>query len=379
MRVLPQRGGPILGFWVSLLLALVTFCYCSDKTVVEVVGVAECSDCAQYNIKSSQALSGLGVAIDCKAADGKFKTRGVGKIDADGKFRVTLPSEIAKEEGQLTKECVANVQTASGVHCTVKNEASKIILASKSKGKLTLGLRGKLTFSPATCTSAFFWPPLKFPPLPKWRPFNHPWFKHFDHNSPIVFPPIYKKPLPPPFPIYSHPPLVIPPIPFFKPLHSSRSHVRQSSISHSLHHGASSGREATPPPVPTYTPKPPVVPPVVVKPLPPPVPTYTPKPPVVVKPLPPPVPTYTPKPPVVPPVVKKPCPPKAPTYTPKPPVVKKPCPPKAPTYTPKPPVVKKPCPPKAPTYTPKPKPQPPVVEKPLLHQCQLTHLSLQLL
>ncbi|XP_010261282.1 PREDICTED: proline-rich protein 4-like [Nelumbo nucifera] len=337
MRALSFCGGARLGFWVTLLLS-VGFCRCDDKSV-EVFGVGECVDCVKNNIKSSHAFSGLRVAIDCKDAKGEFKTRGIGELDNEGKFKVNLPSEIVKENGELKEECFAQLYGASNSPCPTHNglDSSKIILKSKDNGKQKYGPTGKLAFSPITCTSAFLWPHFKYPPLPKLPPFpsvhpmfKHPWYKPFPHKvyyPPVVFPPlppkVYKKPLLPPIPIYKPPvykkPLP-PPVPIYKPPVYKKPLL---------------------PPIPVYKP------PIYKKPLPPPVPVY--KPPVYKKPLPPPIPVYKP------PIYKKPLPPPVPIY--KPPIYKKPLPPPIPVY--KPPIYKKPLPPPVPIY------EPPVYKKPL--------------
>ncbi|KAK3029018.1 hypothetical protein RJ639_040070, partial [Escallonia herrerae] len=287
--------GVFLGFLVALFSA--SFCYGVDKTV-EVVGVGECADCKASNIKTSQALSGLRVTIECKTKKGELKTRAVGHLNGEGKFKVSLPQEFI-QDGKLKQECYAQLHSASATPCATHEglEASKIVFQSKSDEKHTFSTKGKLKFSSAVCTSKFLWPYFKYPPLPTLPPL--PPLKFFGH--PYLFPPLPPKPLPPPIPINKFP--LPPPVPIYvKPL---------------------------PPPVPVY-----------VKPLPPPVPVYKP-------------PVYVPKPPVYTPK------PHPPVYVPKPPVyTPKPHPP---VYVPKPPVyTPKPHPPvyvpKPPVYTPKPHP-----------------------
>lgn len=55
MRVQSLCPLALLVFWVSLFSA--TFCYANDKTV-EVVGLGECADCKESNVKASHAVSG---------------------------------------------------------------------------------------------------------------------------------------------------------------------------------------------------------------------------------------------------------------------------------------------------------------------------------
>ncbi|KAJ6409885.1 hypothetical protein OIU84_009384 [Salix udensis] len=311
MRIVPVFRGALLCFHVSLVFAA-AFCYADDSTV-EVIGMGECADCAQSNVKTAHAFSGLKVTIDCKPGNGEFKTRGVGELDEEGKFRVSLPNDVVKD-GRLKEECYAQLHSASAAPCPVQNglASSKIVFKSKTDEKHTFGLAGKLKFSPATCTSAILWPPIYKKPLP---PIYKP------------KPPVYKLP---PVPIYKPKPTVykFPPVPIYKP----KPPVYKF------------------PPVPIYKPKPPVY-------KFPPVPIYKPKPPVYKFP---PVPIYKPEP--KPPVYKP--KPKPPVYKPTPVPIYKPEP-KPPIYKPLPPPIPiyKPLPPSIPIYKPLPPPVP--IYKPL--------------
>ncbi|KAK8613718.1 hypothetical protein V6N13_101475 [Hibiscus sabdariffa] len=221
-----------------LLLLLSVPSFCSAKTV-EVIGVGECADCAENNLETGQAFSGLRVTIDCKPENGKFfKTRGSGELDNEGKFKVSLADDLVGD-GKLKELCYAQLHSASAQPCPSHDglESSKIVFKSTGDDKHRFGPQGKLKFSPITCASASFWPHHhKFPPLPKKK---LPPLKSFHHHYP--YPPVYKKPLPPPLPIYKPPVYKPHPVPVYtKPL---------------------------PPPVPIYKPKP--YPPIPHKPLPP--------------------------------------------------------------------------------------------------------------
>ncbi|GMJ06920.1 proline-rich protein 2 [Hibiscus trionum] len=282
-RSLVCRGAALVCLLLLLLLLSVSS-FCSAKGV-EVVGVGECADCAENNLETTQAFSGLRVTIDCKPENGKFfKTRGSGELDGEGKFKVSLADDLV-EDGKLKEQCYAQLHSASAQPCPSHDylESSKIVFKSTGDDKHRLGLKGKLKFSPVTCVSASFWPHHhKFSPLPKLSPLK----SFFHHHYP--YPPIYKKPLPPPIPVYKPPVYKPHPVPVYKP------------------------PVYKPHPVPVY--KPPVYKPH-------PVPVYKPPVPVYTKPLPPPVPIYKPKP--YPPIPHKPLPP-----IPKiPPFPKKPCPP----------------------------------------------------
>ncbi|KAK2632207.1 hypothetical protein EUGRSUZ_L01869, partial [Eucalyptus grandis] len=252
----------ILGILSLFLLLAATVCH-GDDTTVEVVGAMECSDCAQRNVKLSQAFSGIRVSIECKTAKGKFEHRAVGELDGEGKFQVSLPEEMV-EGGKLKEECYAQLHSAQATPCPAHDglESSKIVLKSKANGKHTFGLSGKLKIASSTCASAFFWPFFKYPPftkLPPVKDFGHPWppfppktLPPFPPKVLPPFPPIYKKPLPP-FPpkvLPPFPPIYKKPLPPFPPIY----------------------KKPLPPPVPFFK-----------KPLPPPIPVFK-------KPLPPPVP-----------------------------------------------------------------------------------------
>ncbi|KAJ4716730.1 proline-rich protein 4-like [Melia azedarach] len=303
MRILPVPRGALLCFLVYYVFA-VSFCNVNGKTV-EVVGTGECADCGQSNFKPSQAFSGLRVAIDCKVENGEFKTRGIGELDEEGKFKVSLPQEIV-EDGKLKEECYAQLHSASATPCPAHDglESSKIVLKTKSQEKHTFGLVGKLKFSPVTCASAFFWPHFKYPSLPTFPPlpkFPHPKFnlppsKSFGH--PFPFPPKYKKPCPPPIPKVLPPPVpkappppvpkVLPPPEQPKPLPPKPPVIKKPCPP--VKKPLPPIPKVLPPPVPIYKPKPPVP-----KVLPPPVPIYKPKPPVPIYKPKPPVPIYKPK------------------------------------------------------------------------------------
>ncbi|KAK4856183.1 hypothetical protein QYF36_014950 [Acer negundo] len=58
MRVLPVSREALLCFLVSLLISANLYHGNNDQSRVEVVGIGECADCAENNIKASQAFSG---------------------------------------------------------------------------------------------------------------------------------------------------------------------------------------------------------------------------------------------------------------------------------------------------------------------------------
>ncbi|XP_073065628.1 uncharacterized protein [Primulina eburnea] len=250
--------------WGVFFVSLLGICSADDKTLFEVVGAVECADCNEYDIKTTEAFSGLSASVDCKLEHGETKRMGdITKLDEDGKFKISV--------SQLHQDCYVQLHSDAAVPCAALNgtESTKIVLKSQTNGIQTFGPSKNPQFSTATCASKASWHFFKHPHFP----YTHPWKKKF-YKPPV---PVYKPPVPehkPPVPVYK------PPVPEHKP------------------------------PVPVYKPKPPVYKPPPKPPVhKPPVPVHKPKPP---------VPVHKPKPPVYKPPV--------PVYHPKPPVYKKPFP-----------------------------------------------------
>ncbi|CAK7329545.1 unnamed protein product [Dovyalis caffra] len=97
--------------------------------------------------KKVEYFAGLKVTIDCKPENGEFKTRGVGELDEEGKFKVSLPNDVVKD-GKLKEECYAQLHGASTAPCPTIDglESSKIVFKSKTDGKHTFGWRGNRNF-----------------------------------------------------------------------------------------------------------------------------------------------------------------------------------------------------------------------------------------
>ncbi|XP_035834141.1 proline-rich protein 4-like [Helianthus annuus] len=115
-------------------------------------------DGLENNIQTSQALSGLKVTIDYKLEDGNFQTRGVGKLDEKGQFKLNLPQEIL-EDGMLSGECYVQLHNAANAPCAFYNglEASKITFVSKSNKYTPLDRLENSNSLPAICSSATLW------------------------------------------------------------------------------------------------------------------------------------------------------------------------------------------------------------------------------
>ncbi|CAL5399692.1 unnamed protein product [Camellia sinensis] len=96
-------------------------------------------------------IKGLYVKIDCKDTSGELKTRGVGKLDDEEKFRVSLPLNILEKYGNLKEECFAHLHSASTAPCPAhsgSSESSKVVFKSKTARKHTFSPAGILKFSP---------------------------------------------------------------------------------------------------------------------------------------------------------------------------------------------------------------------------------------
>ncbi|CAL5399690.1 unnamed protein product [Camellia sinensis] len=103
-----------------------------------------------FNERNSFARR-LHVTIDCKDTNGELKTRGVGKLDDEEKFRVSLPSNILEKYGSLKEECFAHLHSASTAPCPAhsgNNESSYVVFKSKIARKHTFSPAGILKFSP---------------------------------------------------------------------------------------------------------------------------------------------------------------------------------------------------------------------------------------
>ncbi|CAK9154353.1 unnamed protein product [Ilex paraguariensis] len=142
-------------------------------------------------------LGRLLVTISCKSANGGLETRVAGDVDKNGKFNVSL-IRVILQDGELKDECFAQLHSASGAPCPVRDfqKALKLIIKSKDKGKLILGLDGNMKFSPATCTYVVFVALFQYPPLPKLPPLP---------GTPIEYPEYLPPPpeVPPPTPVYA--------------------------------------------------------------------------------------------------------------------------------------------------------------------------------
>lgn len=234
MQLFKERQGTLVCFWLLSLFFVVRGSNYENHRTVEVVGLGECGDCRQNNIKSSHAFSGLRVTVDCKSPHGHFRTRGVGALDEYGNFKVSLPQDMV-EDGELKEDCYAQLHSASAEPCPSHGNSKIVTKSISDDNKHTLmPAAGKLRFSSALCTSEFFWhffkhPNFPFPPKDKENPPLPP--KNNYPKDPLPPVPVYKKPpTSTPSPVVKKPcppkektpstpsPVYKPPTPIYKPL-----------------------------------------------------------------------------------------------------------------------------------------------------------------
>ncbi|BAT77564.1 hypothetical protein VIGAN_02015000 [Vigna angularis var. angularis] len=199
MQIFIHLQGPLVCFCLLSVFFVVRSSSNEYHRTVQVVGQGECADCSHNNIKTNHAFSGLRVAVNCKSPHGHYSTRGVGVLDEHGNFKVSLPQDMV-EDGELKEDCYAQLHSASAEPCPSHGN-SKIVTESVSEDTHTLKpAAGKLRFSSAICTSAFFWHFFKHPEFPFPPKDDHP----IDPLPPPVRP-VHKEPLPP-TPTYKKPP-----------------------------------------------------------------------------------------------------------------------------------------------------------------------------
>ncbi|TKV97122.1 hypothetical protein SEVIR_9G474800v4 [Setaria viridis] len=163
-----------------------------------VVGLAKCSDCARKNMNAEAAFKGLQVAVKCRNSNGEYESTAVGPVDKSGAFSVPLAADLVGDDGELKRECFAQLHSASSAPCPGQ-EPSKIVAAPAVHGggdKTFVALGGEVHRSSSECASAI----LCYPFLHK----HH----HVGIHTPVVVPhvPDHGHSLPP----VTKPPVVVP-------------------------------------------------------------------------------------------------------------------------------------------------------------------------
>ncbi|KAJ1297980.1 hypothetical protein BS78_01G419600 [Paspalum vaginatum] len=165
-----------------------------------VVGLAKCSDCARKNMNAEAAFRGLHVAVKCKNSKGELESTAVGQVDRSGTFSLPLAADLVGENGELKRECFAQLHSASSAPCPGQ-EPSRIVAAPPRHGgdekAAFVALGGKVYRSSPECASAF----LCYPFLHKHH--QHVGIHEPDHGHsmpPVTKPPVdvpeHKPPVP---------------------------------------------------------------------------------------------------------------------------------------------------------------------------------------
>ncbi|XP_078440131.1 uncharacterized protein LOC144710280 [Wolffia australiana] len=162
-----------------LALSLLAAIHGSAASLAKLIGAAECSDCAARNVDSATALQGMRVAIGCKSKRGKFRVRGMAKLDKNNRFSLKLPSLLVSKRGKLREDCFAQLLGGqSGSVCRLA--ASRIVLKYRENDgrKHVFSTEGRLSVATAAACDAknlflgsfpFFKPwPKFFPTVPQY-------------------------------------------------------------------------------------------------------------------------------------------------------------------------------------------------------------------
>jgi hypothetical protein len=124
-------------------------------------------------------VPGLQVAVKCRNSKGEYESTAVGPLDKSGAFSVPLAADLVADDGELRRECFAQLHSASSEPCPGQ-EPSKIVAASTDHGgsdKTFVALGGEVHRSSPECASAFLC-----------YPFLHHKHHHVGTHKPVVIP-----------------------------------------------------------------------------------------------------------------------------------------------------------------------------------------------
>ncbi|KAL5209517.1 hypothetical protein ABZP36_005140 [Zizania latifolia] len=119
-RLVPAETAALLGAFVAL-LAVVGFGAAAGKAEAAaptVVGSIKCLDCTDDDVKAEDAFKGLQVGIMCNSGAGEtYETKTLGNLDENGAFSIPLAADLLREDGELGKDCFAQLHTAPDTPC----------------------------------------------------------------------------------------------------------------------------------------------------------------------------------------------------------------------------------------------------------------------
>ncbi|OEL18280.1 hypothetical protein BAE44_0020701 [Dichanthelium oligosanthes] len=177
-----------------------------------VVGLAKCSDCTRKNMNADAVFRGLQVAVKCKNSEGEYESTAVEQVGKSGAFSVPLAADLVGEDGELNRECFAQLHNSASSAPCPGQEPSKIVAAASGHGgndKTFVALGGKVHRSAPECASAF----LCYPFLQSHHhagiptPVVAPHMPDHDHSlPPVTKPPVDVPEHKPPVPLPEHKP-----------------------------------------------------------------------------------------------------------------------------------------------------------------------------
>uniref|UniRef100_A0A0D9VRU5 Proline-rich protein n=1 Tax=Leersia perrieri TaxID=77586 RepID=A0A0D9VRU5_9ORYZ len=222
-RLVPPGTAALLGALVALLA--VSFGTAAPAPVL--VGSIKCLDCSPDDVKAEDAFRGLQVGIMCNSGAGEaYETKALSSLDENGGFSIPLAADLLRDDGELGKDCFAQLHTAPDTPCTGQTPPRIAKAAAPDNGTISadaaadananaaptyLAVSDDTVFSPVACKCGKYKkkhfmfappPPPPRPPAPEYKP-----------PTPT--------PTPTPEPSYGPPPAPKPPVedepePFFK-------------------------------------------------------------------------------------------------------------------------------------------------------------------
>ncbi|KAK3151030.1 hypothetical protein QOZ80_3AG0240770 [Eleusine coracana subsp. coracana] len=173
-RLLPQSA--------VLVVALLAVGLGAAAATPVVVGTVKCLDCSPMDDNAEDALKGLKVAVKCKSgADGPYETKALAPLDDTGAFSIPLAAELLRDNGELDRDCFAQLHTAPDTPCVGQappriapaglGQDGKATTTTTSSGDIYLAAAADTVFGPVACACGkfkkkhfMFGPP---PPPPK--------------------------------------------------------------------------------------------------------------------------------------------------------------------------------------------------------------------
>ncbi|KAF0913360.1 hypothetical protein E2562_022162 [Oryza meyeriana var. granulata] len=208
-RLVPPETAALLGALVALLA--VSFSAVAAPAPV-VVGSIKCLDCSPDDVKAEDAFRGLQVGIMCNSGAGEaYETKMLGNLDENGSFSIPLEADLLRNDGELGKDCFAQLHTAPETPCAGQTPP-RIAKAGPENGTTTtdadaaptyLAVSDDTVFSPVACKCGKYKkkhfmfappPPPPRPPAPEYKP---PTPTPTPTPEPSYGPPTPKPPAPP--------------------------------------------------------------------------------------------------------------------------------------------------------------------------------------